>query len=219
MNRLKLCNTLLAKTGIQGGNLATTLNQTGERGKVVGWIDEAYNIIQSARSTWLFLRNTKTVSLGSGTQTYTDATVARWITDDCRIYSTDTTDEQQIAYVSWETFRLMYLLGTQRTQTGRPTVFSIEPDGTLIFAPIPDGSYSFESEAYIIPDTMTADADVPLFPNRFHEIIIWKALMIYAGGYTSEADKYDVGSIEYKKLFKKLCFDQLERPFFGEPLA
>ena len=219
MNRFNLCNKLLDKTGIQGGDFTTTLNQTGERGRVVKWIDEAYNIIQASKATWLFLRATISVPLVSATQEYSDSSVARWITEDCRIYSTDMTDEQRIEYLPWDTFRAMYLLGTQRTQTGRPYYFSIKPDAKLIFAPIPDQSYTFNSEAYSVPNTMTADMDIPVFPLRFHDIIVWKALMIYAGEYTSEADKYDVGRTEYKKLFKKLCFDQLERPFFGEPLA
>lgn len=219
MNRLELCQRLLQESDLNG-TMTTTLSQTNELKRIVDWIDEAYEEIQVSKKTWRFLRSDKSVALSNGTAEYTDATVAHWKTDDFRVYLTATgvSDETRIGFVDWDEYREIYYVGSMRTQTGRPTIFSVKPDNKLIFYPIPDASYTCQAEGFIVPDTMTANADEPVFPGRYHMLPVWRGLMHF-GAWNAEPDKFQVGEYNYKKLYRQMVTDQLETMSYGDPLV
>lgn len=229
MNRLALCVELRQEARINGTGPTTTVSQTGELKKVVDWIDKAYEAIQNEHETWQFLRTAFSVSLSSGTSEYTPTALsitnlARWITDDVRLYltATGTTDEQEIFFEEWDDFRRTYLFGSARDQTGRPTCFTIKPDDSIVFWPEPDAAYTVVGEYYRMAYDWSADVNpntvTPLFPTQFHRAILWRALMYYGADY-GEWDKYEHGQNEYKDIMAKLEFDQLPRIGWGQPLA
>lgn len=220
MNRLDLVKRLSRESGVNQAGPSTTLNQTGEYLRLVDWVDTAYNNVQTTHSTWNFLRKNFTLPLSAGVSQYACSLISdfgEWIEDNFTLYL-NTSDEQFVEYIPWELFRVWYLIGTQRTQTGRPSIFSIMPDETLIFFPIPDDSYSVSGEYYRTPDKMTVDASSPIFPERFHLAVLWRALMLY-GAYSQEPDKYSVGQNEYKVVIREMEKSQLPHISWGEPLV
>ena len=220
MNRLELVKRLSREAGVNQSGPSSTLNQTGEYLRLVDWIDTAYDNVQTTHATWQFLRKEFTLSLTAGVAEYAPSLIvdfAEWIDDDLRVYQ-QASDEQIIEYVPWELFRLGYLIGTQRNQTGRPSIFTIKPDETIVFFPIPNNSFTCKGEYYQTPDVMTNDASEPIFPVRFHLAILWRALMLY-GAYSQEPDKYSVGQSEYKVAMRGLEKSQLPHITWGEPLA
>jgi hypothetical protein len=228
MNKLALTKRLSRDCGINQVGPASTTNQTGEYLRLVNWIDDAYKSIQIIHRTWQFLRKEFSFPMVVGTPTYTPTVAgltdfAGWVADsdgdseDFRIYLT-ASDEQYMVYMPWDDFRQTYYMGSQRTQTGRPHVYTIKPDDTLMFFPIPDQIYTCLGEYYMTPDEMTLDTDVPIFPVRFHEIVLYRAMMFY-GAYSQEPDKYSVGAAEYKKILRGLELSQLPQMEWGEPLA
>lgn len=217
MTRLELLQAWAVEADIAGAAPTTTISQTKDLLRGVEWIDDAYKELQASKATWRFRRADKTITCVSGTASYTDATVAIWLTDDARIYLT-AADENRIAYVPWTMFRETYQIASTRTQTGRPTIFSVKPDNKIIFWPIPDAAYTGVLEAYTVPDAMALDADEPEFPARFHKILVWKALSHY-GAWSAEPDKVAKGEREYRAMYFKLQIDQLERIHYGEPLV
>ena len=228
MNRLELAQRLSRECGINQSGPSATTNQTGEYLRVINWVDDAYKSVQLVTSTWQFLRKEFSFALTATKATYTPAECgltdfSEWVSDDegdsedFRIYLV-AADERFMTYMPWEMFRVAYMLGTQRTMTGRPSVYTIRPDDSLMFYPIPDDVYTCVGEYYMVPDVMTANTDIPIFPERFHEIILHRAMMYYAA-YSQEPDKYAVGEREYKRLLRGLKKSQLPQMGWGEPLA
>lgn len=56
MNKLQLCQRLQTDAGVSG-TLTTTIGQTGSLGRLVNWIDDAWNNLQTERDDWEFLRS------------------------------------------------------------------------------------------------------------------------------------------------------------------
>jgi len=213
---------LRQEAGLSGTGPASVLSQTGEMKRIVDWVSSAYEDIQNLHQTWRFLRTAFSFSTIAAVQDYTPASVSltdfgSWIKNDIRIYSS-TSDEDQLIYSPWEEFRINYYLGSNRTSSGRPTVFTVKPSNAIALWAIPDAVYTVNGEYYKTAQTMSANADSPLLPTRFHMIIVWKGLMHY-GAYAGADEKYAHGNNEYKKLLSMLEFDQLEDTTYGEPLA
>ena len=190
--------------------------------RVVDWVSSAYEDIQNLHATWRFLRRDFSFSTIASSQDYTPAAVsltdfAHWIKNDLRIYSA-VSDEDFLEYYPWEIFRKAYYFGSNRTQTGRPTVVTVKPNNALALWQISDGVYTVNGEYYKSAQAMSANADIPVIPTRFQMIVIWKGLMHY-GAYAGADEKYAHGSNEYKKLLSMLEYAELEDTTYGEPLA
>lgn len=222
MTYLELCQRLRQEAGLSGTGPASVLSQTGEMKRIVDWVASAYEDIQNLHATWRFLRTDFSFSTIASTQDYLPTSVSlsdfgSWIKNDIRIYSS-VADEDSLEYCPWEIFRQAYYFGSNRTQTGRPTVITVKPNNALALWQIPNDVYTVNGEYYKTAQSMTANADSPLIPTRFQMIIVWKGLMHY-GAYAGADEKYAHGSNEYKKLLALLEYDQLEDFTFGEPLA
>ena len=215
MNRLQLSARLRQEAGISGTGPATTIGQTGEMGRVVDWIDTAYEEIQDKHPDWEFLRNDFTFQTIASTSTYLPSAVAlpehaSWKQDSFRAYltSTGTNDEMWLNYYPWDTFRDAFMFGSNRSTPGKPTEFSVRPNKAVELWPIPALIYSITGEYYKRPQVMSANADEPLFPREFHMAIVWKALMYY-GTYENAPEAYTTGQNNYDRILRKLEVDQL----------
>jgi len=225
MNRLQLCQELIDDCGITGA-MTTTIGQTGEFATVVRMIDEAYEDVQNEHSRWEFLKFTFTFSTVAAAQTYTPAAagvsdLAEWKTwgdDTFRVYTGAGTNEIYLHFVPWDLFRQTYLFSGNRTTTGLPVLYTVRPDQSLMFWPIPNAIFTVEGEYWKRPQVMAANVDEPLFPARFHRIIKAKARMAY-GANESSSEDFSKGELDYKKLFSKLRRDQLPAISIGATLA
>jgi hypothetical protein len=220
MTKLELCQRLRVRAGISGSGPSTTLSQTGEYGLLVDLIDTAYEDIQNKYGTWDFLRHTFTFTCGIGVSEYIpslSANLADWKDNSFRCYLATTTDEQELAQLDWETFRDIRLLGTSRNATGRPSEITIKPEKAVVVWPIPDAAYIITGEYYRKADTMTADADTPVFES-YQMSIVYAALMQYAGD-VGLPTLYATAQKEYKKLIRMMQREYLPRIKLGDPLA
>uniref|UniRef100_A0A6M3K6F0 Uncharacterized protein n=1 Tax=viral metagenome TaxID=1070528 RepID=A0A6M3K6F0_9ZZZZ len=222
MNYLALCQRLRQEAGISGTGPSTVTGQTGEYARVVSWVAGAYEDVQRTYKNWRFLRTEFSFSAISGVQEYTPAAVslddlAAWKRESVRVYDS-AADETELLYVPWDDFRRSYKYGSNRTQSGRPTVVSIQPSNSLILWPIPDAAYTVNGEYYKTADTFADNTDEPIFDDRFHMIIVWKALMHY-GGYEAADEAYARGEREYNRILARMQLDCLDDMTFGEPLA
>jgi hypothetical protein len=224
--RLELCVDLRRESGIAGVGPTATIGQVGEYARVVEWIDAAYEAVQSLHGgRWKFLRTEFSFPTIAATANYTKAAaglteLGTWKDDTLRCYLTATgvADKQEIEYVPWDEFRYVCGRGSSSTLTGRPRIFSIKPDNSVTFWPMPDAVYTVTGEYFKRPQVMSANDDEPLIPQEFQPIIVWKALMYY-GAYTGADEKYSHGQNEYKAVLHKLVRHQLERVSYGAPLA
>jgi hypothetical protein len=236
MDYLTILQRLHTEAGRQGTTPASVLNLSGMNARLLDWVDDSYREIQLLHESWLFRRGDftfDTSALGGGLTAYkqnytaSDASItdlAAWKYDPdhnqfsgIRIYSS-VNDETDLVFVQWDDFRANYKFGSHRTQTGRPTIFSIKYDNSIDLWSIPDAVYTVNGEYIKQADTMSANDDEPVIPADFHMIIVWKALMFY-GTYEGAPEIFDRGQFGYRDMLAKLEFDQLPKLVYGAPLA
>lgn len=222
MNFLQLCQRLRSEAGITGTGPSTVIDQTGDLYRVVSWVSSAYEDIQNARPDWQFAQIGFSFPTIIGTSLYTLATVSltdllAWKKDDFRIYLTEA-DESFLEYVSWDTFRATYQVGSSRSLTGRPTIITVKPDDSLVLWPTPAAVYTVDGQYFRKARTMTANTDEPVFKSNFHMAIVWRALMFY-GADLGAPEAYAHGEREYKKILRLMEFSRLPSVVYGAPLA
>ena len=225
MNLLQLVNQTRVECGVSGPALSTAQSQTGESGRIVAWVVQAWTDIQTSKEDWLWMRESFDFNTVSGTWEYsaTDAGLTdfgNWKRDSFRASSSGQNyrDEQLLNYMEWTTFRNLYRYANMRNTTARPVVVSIMPNKDLAFGSIPDAVYVIDGEYYTQPVVLSADADTPLLPARFHMAIVYRAMMYYAG-YEAAPEVMARGEFEYRRLYMRMEIDQLPTLISGPPLA
>jgi hypothetical protein len=229
MNFLELVQRLHQEAGLQGTAPATVIAQTGMNKRLVDWCIEADKEIQRLHETWLFRQAEFTFPTINGVQNYTRAGVgltdlASWKYDPdpnnlsgIRLYSAFA-DEQDLIYIPWEDFRTTYKYGSFRTQTTRPTIFSIKPDMSMDLWAIPDAVYTVNGEYVKQVVAMAANVSVSVIPADYHMAIVWKGLMLY-GAFEGAPEAYAHGEKQYNEIKMQLELNQLPRPGWGPSLA
>lgn len=71
------------------------------------------------------------------------------------------------------------LLDTDHSQTGRPYVYAVQKfnptTASLYLFPTPDGVYSVQVDGILTGVDLVADADIPAFPEDFHDLLTFAA--------------------------------------------
>lgn len=228
---IQLLQALQRECGVSGAAPATAANQPTEINRLINWLAQAHAEIQSRHQDWEFLRNDVVFSTLADQGEYTSqqagipvvgttTAFGAWKLDSFRIYDTGlgVGNEMLLPYCDYDSFRNLYLFGTQRTVRTRPVLYSVNPRKNLVFGNVPNGSYTVNGEYYKKPIVLTADTDEPLFPSQFHNAIIYRAMMHY-GAFEAATEVFQRGDAEFKKLIAQLEIDQLPTPVFGAPLA
>lgn len=226
---LELAQGVARESGTTGTPPSSVIGQTGRLGKIVNWTAEAWLLVQNRHSNWRFLRKElpDTALTSSGTARYTPAAWnitdhAAWITDEHSVtvykQSEGVADEGEIAFIDWQSWRMMYDRGVQNGN--RPVHYTISPAGELCFGPTPDAIYVVRGEYRRAPQILSANEDVPICHERFHNIVVWRGVLLL--GEHDEATVIAIASAakKYAQYFNDLERD--EGPRFGwgaEPLA
>lgn len=228
MNYLQLVNRARVECGVSGPALTTTVGVSGEAQRFTQWINSAWVDIQTAKEDWQWMRLPVQFNTVTQQQTYTPtqagigSTFGNWKRDSFRCSSVgqNYADEQLLNYMDYTTFRNLYIYGNMRTTYARPVVVSIVPgaDKSLAFGSVPNQPYVITGEYYRAPIELSADTDTPNIPERFHMIIVYRAMMSYAS-YEAAPEVYQRGDMEFKRLLNRLDIDQLPTPVSGPPLA
>lgn len=121
--------------------------------------------------------------------------------------SNDTTDfvgfltEQFMGVMDYDRWRNAYLLGSRRSTYQRPDVVTKGPANTLMVGPIPAAGYTLVGDYYKVPAEPTAQGDEPRFASQFHDIIVYRTMMMYAAS-ESAPEVYDEGKNGYDELIR-----------------
>lgn len=213
MTFVQLVEDLRIECGVSGSPIVSVQNLSGELARLKKWIADAWNEIQTSRDDWKFMRTGFSFVTTANIQNYTPTAAgasnfADWKQDSLWIYSTalGLSDQQPLAKMDWDWFRDMYIRGQQNAQ--RPMCYSIDPAMALWFGSLPDTTYNITGEYWTTPVQLSADADVPAMPARFHRVIVCEAMKKYAG-FESAPEVYQRGVSEGSPLWSKLEKDQL----------
>lgn len=227
---LQLCQKLKEKTIDSGTGPSTTTGQVGQLAKLVSQISEGWARLQQDREDWKWMRKSFYVDTvaSDGAYAYTDCTdtvslvaiarFSRWYQDCFKAYlsSEGVGVEYPLIWMDWETFRRIYRYGTQTD--GQPAHVSVDPTQAFVLGPKPSAVYRVSGDYQIGPQIMTADADIPEMPTRFHDLVVYEAMMEY--GFNSVApEALQFAQIEGSRLKNALELDQLPSMVYADPLA
>jgi hypothetical protein len=84
----------------------------------------------------------------------------------------------------------------------------VMPDNDLLFEPVPDDAYTIEADYYDKPTLLAANADISLIPEEFHQVIIGRAMILYAN-FESAPEIKDQGEEIYVEQLALMENDQL----------
>lgn len=211
MNFLELCQAVAVEAGISG-SISSVSGQSGEAMRVVKWVKRAYNAIQLLHSEWQFLRADAVFTTTANNDTYSAAAAGltgfgEWLFrgDDWRCYKTADghRDEQPVKYMKYDRFRHACQYGSQRDDRNRPQVFTVAPNQRVMFWPTPDDTYTIVGEQMLAPMQLVENADTPIFAARFHDAIMWRAMMYY-GEYEGDATVFSAAQNELKPIIGQM---------------
>lgn len=196
MNFVDLTERLRYECGVSGTQLTTVQNLNGELLRLRNWIRDAWQELQQERTEWKFMRRQFSFDTVAGTQSYSLATVQAVNSNiDIDLYrqdsfsldlatAADRAQEQPLGMMGYDHFRNMYIVGypaSDPTRWQRPMTASIDDAKTIWFGPAPDLSYRIRGECWINPQILVDDADVPIMPDKYHNVIVYRAMKKYAG--------------------------------------
>lgn len=215
MNYLQLCQELVSELGLAGGvGPASVLNQRGELKNVTRWVRDSCLWIDNLWTDWKYhwCEYSGQIAEGSRVPQAAQFPVCRWDRDSFWLNKASATP-QQMRYVEWKEFRLLYESGPALSQKTRPTLITSRPDATLRTHATSSGLFTLTGEFWRRPLVLTNDGDIPLMPEQFHRIITARAAIMY--GNREDAPEIIGGfEAEYTDLLEKLQSDQL--PAFAE---
>jgi hypothetical protein len=214
MNFVDLVEKLRIECGVSGSPVLSVQNLSGELLRLKNWIADAWDELQAAHQDWKFLHQTFSFSTTANKRQYTyiDAGIASfdiWDQSSFWIYNVSfgVSDQQPIGQMPWHNFREMYIRGVQTPM--RPMCYSVAPDKSLWFGPLPDIPYNITGEYWVLPSAMVNDTDTPAgLPLRFHRCIVYGAMKKYAG-YEGAAEVMARAQSEGTPLWNNLELDQL----------
>ena len=208
MNRLELVRRLVAESGTTGLAIGTTRDQQGDALNFVNWVDDAWLEIQGLNN-WPSLWEDAQVTVSAGASTVVGTLGhKRYVKDSMRLATGG-----RLTYVPWDEFRVSY---PTVDAGGSITEWSIRPDRSIAINSVVTADTVLLVERYRMPGRFTADNDEPLLFSEHHMMIVWRALMLYAG-FDADGVQYKRGAAELAQL-KRLAAGDLPAMQPGEAL-
>lgn len=231
MNYLQLAQRLNSEVGASGTGPTSVVAQTGMNLRLVNWINTAWLEIQGLHNTWNWMRQPFNWETVAGTGDYLPTAITNTLTGDLmtdlRYWYKDTfraqrksigiQDEQWLVEWEYYVFRNTYRFNLQ--VVGRPVVFAENPQGkAIMLGQVPNDVYLITGEYQQKAWNLTANGDEPDFPEAYHLMIVYKA-MLYYGLYESAGEVIQRAQLQYQALLTQLEHEQLQEVYLGNPLA
>lgn len=222
---LELAQAVRMICGMQGTGPTSVTDVQGIDAVIVRFVRDAYVDIQNLREDWEWLEGSASFTTSPGKDTYTfldifgsqSASIKKYYYDSFIL--TDASGvKKYIHYVSRDTLEERYLNDTQQ---GLPTVFTEDPStGSIILKPIPSGAFGLSLRYQKGPELLSTEAQVPLLPISFHNLIVYKAvekMSVYLGS----PEIYRSYAVEAAKMAAQLMRNKLPkmRRMGGRPLV
>lgn len=218
----QICQKAASEYGTFNGTVPTTvLSQTGRLGVLVRQVADAWTGIQNYSEDWSWMRGEYSGSTVASQARYDGSDFgvsadrfshfleaypgARGVS----IYdpSIGLTDEGSLHFMEWGRFYAAYVKGYHAA--ARPVWYSLSPDGQMVLSPTPDKAYTVRGPYHKAPQTLALDDDTPEMPARFHDLIMWWALVNFAT--RDESPQLALWNSQKNLLLRKLENAQLPR--------
>lgn len=225
MNLLQLTNRTMQECAVSGGPLITVANLSGEQLRILTWVQQAWQEIQSKHDDWTWMRSSALAGGGvsfvpaagaagavcgfgtsAGQLGIQSSVFGKWVRGSFRCFVTTvgTTSEIFMDDVDYDEWRDGYMYGAQRSVQTRPTVIAEGPQKQLCVGPPSNGLYTVTGDYYTAPTQMAADIDTPTgLPSGYDMVIVYQAMLYYAG-YEAAPEVLDRGEVGYSKLMSEM---------------
>lgn len=229
---LELCQFCRQECTDSGSGPTTVVGQTGELGRYVKWIKDAWQELQVSRPDWRWPRKSFYVPTVADTEAYaynaaglvdtvTVAAITRWsywyrLTFKAYLQSDGVGTEYPLMWIEWDGFRRIYHYGTQNSQ--QPIHVSVDPTGKFTLGPKPNAVYIVSGDYQLATQILALDADVPDMPADYHNLIVFDAMAKY-GGKNVAVEAMVRANSEGGRLRMALELNQLPPMLYGGSLA
>lgn len=208
MTFLELVRALHSEVGAAGSQPAAVTGQVKENQRLVNWIKRADLRIQNLWINWKFLTatfDTNNVTTQGVATLAKPADLKTWDLATFKIQYPGETQYSPIDVVEFEDVKSEVFY----TDEGPPDRVIVMPDNSLKFDPVPDGAYTIEATYYQKPTAMTADNDVSVIPEEYHESAILGRAMIFYANFENAPEIKEQGSELYSEGLDELENHQL----------
>lgn len=212
MTFLEMCKTARLISGIQGQGPTSVVGASGIEAVIVQFVKEAYVDIQNTRNNFDFLQKSKTFSTTIGKDNYTLSDIfvsnpdLKSFKKDSFLITDENGNKKYLYERDKEDLEYKYLNSTTRDL---PNELAIEADKSLTLKPISDGVYAVSFKYYRKPQILATDAEVPLMPEEFHQLIVFKAVEKISI-YLSQPEIYRGYATEASKLMGQMMREQVQ---------
>ncbi len=202
---LELLQQLHRDAGAAGTEPAAVTGLTGEAKRLANWIIQADNYVQLKWVNWKFLRATYSVVTVASTATAAKPVGLKyWDFKTFMMIEPGQTDKNPIGAIEYDKAKSDIL----DTSEDIPWRVIVMPDNSLQFEPVPDAAYTILADYYTVPTLLAANSDTSDIPPEYHQIIIGRALILYAN-FESAPEIKDQGEEIYTEQLALLENDQL----------
>lgn len=227
MNFLQLAQMVKRESGLSGGGPVSVLTAVGDDARVVSWVNSAYRMTVLGREDWAFRRGATSVTTSAASvlpSAFGLTDFLKWVPQGRHyqpaVYraSDGIASSGPLRFLPYEIFREHFLVAPPTA--GTPQCWSINPsDSALLLGPSPDASVVVRADYIKAFVPLALDADVPVLPESFHELIVWRGLQEY-GGFDAAADVVQRAGQNARDLWLAMAQAQLPSPGFARrPLA
>jgi hypothetical protein len=209
MTFLELCQRLRQEVGAAGSGPASVSAQHGEYARFVSWVPQAWLEIQLSRHSWRFTWAEASVPVEIGLRTYSPpADLGTW--DKATLKCNDRTLLAQ----RWAEFRKH---DVQDSDT-YPRFITQRPDGVLVLDSSPDQDGQVTFEYWRTPQALIEGGDAPRLPDRYHMVIVYRA-MLYYGLYENAPEVVQAARSGEAGILQEMVAMELPPMTPGGPLA
>jgi len=183
VNYLQIVQRVHSESGRSTAAPTSVVGANDRHLRLFNWVADAWRDLQGERD-WRWMRNTLDATLTAGQQTYSGADLGatrfgRWRKEDHDYSPYVYVDGAPNAiwpmtYWQLDQMRARFIYRTWGAST--PIAWSYNEANELLIGPQPALAYKLRIEYWKEPSELAADDDTPDMPDRFHMLLVWRAL-------------------------------------------
>ncbi len=217
MNFLAIANRVKTESGRSGGPIVSALTAFGDDARMFGWINVAWTRIQN-ETDWRWMRKSVVKDLLPNIMRYVATDVAGFNLANVDRWVRQGANYNPLTYLASAPSLLTPLSVYPDDAFWRdfinaahvaapPMYWSVDYNGDLLIGPKPDVARKLVIDYWSTNQTLVLDADIPAMPAKFHDLLVWGALMELAS-FDAAPEVYTRAQGNYMSMHSDLRYEQ-----------